>query len=51
MVVITPLLDAAGTARGKATFGNKLKRNHKIQTQKKKKRFSYRERTTTKSVV
>lgn len=44
LVVITPLLDADGPARGKATFGNELKRNHKIQTQKKKKGFSYRER-------
>lgn len=50
MVVITPLLDAAGPARGKATFGNELKK-HKIQTQKKKKGFSYRERTATKSIV
>lgn len=51
LVVITPLLDAADPARGKATFGNELKRNHKIQTQKKKKGFSYRQRTATKSIV
>lgn len=47
MVVISPLLDAAGPARGKATFGNNLKRNREKRTQNKQTTG----RTVTKSVI
>lgn len=45
LVVISFLLDAAGPTRGKATFGNNLKRNHEKWTQNKE------GRTVTKSIV